>query len=43
VKSILDRLGPEFEVVPMDVFLKMAGQDPTFQERYFPSNERPKS
>ncbi|MFI5357178.1 MAG: GxGYxYP domain-containing protein [Opitutales bacterium] len=39
VKAILDRLGPDFEVVPMDVFLKLAGQDPTFQERYYPSNE----
>lgn len=39
VKAILDRLGPDFEVVPMDVFLKMAGQDPTFQERFYPSNE----
>ena len=38
VKSILDRLGPQFEVVPMDVFMKLAGQDPTFKERYYPSN-----
>jgi hypothetical protein len=34
VKSILDRLGPEFEVVPLDIFLKMAGEQPTFVERY---------
>jgi hypothetical protein len=34
VKGILDNLGPEFEVVPLDVFLAMAGRDPTFQERY---------
>jgi len=34
VKSILDRLGPEFELVPLDVFLKMAGRKPTFQERF---------
>ena len=34
VKSILDRLGPEFKVVPLDVFLKMAGEQPTFQERF---------
>ncbi|MCI0493564.1 hypothetical protein L0Z72_01045, partial [candidate division KSB1 bacterium] len=33
VKSILSRLGPEFEVVPLDIFLKMAGEQPTFQER----------
>ncbi len=38
VKSILDRLGPEFQVVPMDVFMKLAGQDPTFKTRYYPSN-----
>ncbi len=40
VKSILDRLGPEFEVVPMDVFMKLAGQDPTFKTRYYPSNPK---
>jgi hypothetical protein len=34
VKSILDKLGPEFEVVPLDIFLKMAGTQPTFEERY---------
>jgi len=34
VKGILDKLGPEFEVVPLDVFLAMAGKDPTFKERY---------
>jgi hypothetical protein len=34
VKGILDKLGPDFEVVPLDVFLKMAGQNPTFKERY---------
>lgn len=34
VKSILDQLGPEFEVVPADVFMKLAGQKPTFKERY---------
>ncbi len=33
VKGILDRLGPEFEVVPLDVFLTMAGESPTFEER----------
>jgi hypothetical protein len=33
VKGILDKLGPEFEVVPLDVFLTMAGAKPTFQER----------
>ncbi len=34
VKSICDRLGTEFEVVPLDVFLKLAGEKPTFKERY---------
>ncbi len=34
VKSILGRLGADFEVVPLDIFLKMAGAQPTFKERY---------
>ncbi len=34
VKGILDKLGPEFEVVPLDIFLKMAGNKPTFKERF---------
>ena len=34
VKGILDRLGPEFRVVPLDVFLAMAGERPTFEERF---------
>lgn len=34
VKSILDKLGQEFELVPLDIFLKMAGNKPTFQERF---------
>lgn len=34
VKGILDKLGSEFEVVPLDVFLTMAGKRPTFQERF---------
>ena len=33
VKGILDRLGPGFEVVPLDVFLVMAGEAHTFEER----------
>ncbi len=37
VKSILDALGSEVEVVPLDVFLKMAGHEPTFEERFLPS------
>lgn len=31
VKGILDALGPEFEVVPLDVFLKMAAAEPTLE------------
>lgn len=34
VKGILDKLGPEFEVVPLDIFLKMAGSEPTFKIQY---------
>ncbi len=34
VKSILSRLGPQFEQVQLDVFLKMAGEQPTFKERF---------
>jgi hypothetical protein len=33
-KNILDRLGPNFEVVPLDLFLKLAGMEPTFEERF---------
>ena len=33
-KSILDRLGTGCEVVPLDIFLKMAAAAPTFQERF---------
>lgn len=40
VKSILDKLGPEFELVPLDIFLTMAGNQPTFQERFLqPASE----
>ena len=38
VKSICDKLGPECEVVPLDVFLKLAGEKPTFKERYLETN-----
>lgn len=34
VKGILDKLGKEFEVVPLDIFLVMAGKKPTFKERF---------
>jgi hypothetical protein len=33
-KNILDRLGKEFELVPLDVFLKFAAVRPTFEERF---------
>ena len=34
VSGILKQLGPEFEVVPLDILMKMAGEDPTFKIRY---------
>ncbi len=34
VKAILDKLGDEFELVPLDIFLKMAGNTPTWDERF---------
>lgn len=40
VKSICDKLGPGFEVVPLDIFLKLAGEKPTFKERYMEPNDR---
>lgn len=40
VKAILDRLGPEFKVVPLDVFLTLAGTAPTFQERFLESGRK---
>jgi len=43
VKGILDKLGPEFEVVPLDVFLLMAGKEPTFKERFRDPAEVPSS
>jgi hypothetical protein len=39
VKSICDKLGSEFEVVPLDVFLKLAGEKPTFKEKYMETND----
>ena len=39
VKSILDRLGPDFAVVPLDVFLEMAGEDPTFETYTRPEDD----
>lgn len=37
VKNILDRLGPEVEVVPLDRFLRMAANNPTFTPRVLQS------
>ncbi len=34
VKGILDKLGANFELVPVDLFLKMAGANATFKERF---------
>jgi len=34
VKGILDRLGSGFEVVPLDLFMTMAGKNPTFMTRF---------
>jgi hypothetical protein len=34
VSEILKQLGPEFEVVPLDILLKMAGEKPTFKSRF---------
>ncbi len=39
MKSILDKLGPNCEVVPLDIFLKLAGQAPTFKERFLQKGE----
>jgi len=39
MKSILDKLGPDFEVLQLDVFLKLAGQAPTFKERFLQKEE----
>ncbi|MCC6398113.1 MAG: hypothetical protein IT282_13955 [Bacteroidetes bacterium] len=36
VRGILDKLGSEFEVVPLDVFLTMAGSQPTFENYVLP-------
>ena len=34
VNGILEKLGWEFEDAPLDVFLAMAGVEPTFEERF---------
>ena len=34
VKEILDQLGPDFKVVPLDVFMKLAGNAPTYKDHF---------
>ncbi len=34
VMDIMKPLGPDFKIVPLDVFLKLAGMDPTFKTQY---------
>jgi hypothetical protein len=34
VKSICDKLGKDFEIVPLDILIKMAGENPTFKEQF---------
>ena len=41
VMGILDQLGPGFEVVPLDVFLKLAAAQPDFMPRYHPADRPP--
>lgn len=38
VKQILDSLGPEFEVVPLDTFMRLAANRPTFVTRFLDSD-----
>ena len=38
VKRILDQLGNDVEIVPLDIFLKLAGSQPTFKTRYMDEN-----
>jgi len=39
VKSICDKLGKNLEVVPLDIFLKMAGEKPTYKEYFYQSKK----
>ena len=34
VKTICDKLGSGFEVIPLEVFIKMSAENPNFKERY---------
>jgi hypothetical protein len=35
VKSIANKMGGNIEVVPLDLFLRLAGENPTFKEYYY--------
>jgi hypothetical protein len=37
-KNILNRLGKDFEVVPLDLFLRYSAEKPTFEERFRDAN-----
>ena len=39
VGNILKQLGPDFEMVPLDVLVNMAGEEPTFKTRYFETGD----
>jgi len=39
VKGILDQLGPDVDVVPLDVFTKMANHTPTFENWYLENRD----
>ncbi len=39
VKSILDQLGPDVEIVPLDVFTEMANHTPTFENWYLENRD----
>ncbi len=39
VKAICDKLGKNLKVVPLDIFLKMAGENPTYKEYFYQSKK----
>jgi hypothetical protein len=43
VKSICDKLGKNLKVVPLDIFLKMAGETPTYKEYFYQSKNELRS
>jgi len=40
VKKILDQLGPNFKLVPLDVFMKLAGNAPTYKDHFMKKNSK---